>query len=38
MAKWRPLDEYTPFARVLVEYMWEQLLTLWKDICKSRLI
>src|SRR5215472_18606476 len=24
MAKWRTLDEYTPFARLLVEYMWEQ--------------
>lgn len=24
MAKWRPLDEYSPFARLLVEYMWEQ--------------
>lgn len=24
MAKWRALEEYTPFARLLVEYMWEQ--------------
>lgn len=24
MAKWRPLDDYSPFARLLVEYMWEQ--------------
>lgn len=24
MAKWRPLDDYSPFARRLVEYMWEQ--------------
>ena len=24
MAKWRTLQEYTPFARTLVEYMWEQ--------------
>ncbi len=24
MAKWRSLDEYTPFARLLVEHMWEQ--------------
>ena len=24
MAKWRALDEYTPFARTLVEYMWSQ--------------
>lgn len=24
MAKWRVLEEYTPFARLLVEYMWEQ--------------
>ena len=24
MAKWRKLEEYTPFARTLVEYMWEQ--------------
>ena len=24
MAKWRALQEYTPFARLLVEYMWEQ--------------
>jgi transcriptional regulator with XRE-family HTH domain len=23
MAKWRSLDEYTPFGRLLVEYMWE---------------
>ena len=22
MAKWRTLEEYTPFARLLVEYMW----------------
>src|SRR5690348_6886335 len=24
MAKWRPLDDYSPIARLLVEYMWEQ--------------
>lgn len=24
MAKWRPLEDYSPFARLLVEYMWEQ--------------
>jgi transcriptional regulator with XRE-family HTH domain len=24
MAKWRSLEEYTPFARLLVQYMWEQ--------------
>lgn len=24
MAKWRSLDDYSPFARRLVEYMWEQ--------------
>lgn len=24
MARWRPLDDYSPFARLLVEYMWEQ--------------
>src|SRR5215831_3793326 len=24
MAKWRTLEEYTPFARTLVEYMWGQ--------------
>jgi transcriptional regulator with XRE-family HTH domain len=24
MSKWRALQEYTPFARLLVEYMWEQ--------------
>jgi transcriptional regulator with XRE-family HTH domain len=24
MAKWRPLDDYSPFARLLVEYMWGQ--------------
>ena len=24
MAKWRSLDDYSPFARLLVEYMWEQ--------------
>ncbi len=24
MAKWRALDEYTPFARTLVDYMWTQ--------------
>lgn len=24
MAKWRPLHDYSPFARLLVEYMWEQ--------------
>ena len=24
MAKWRSLEEYTPFGRLLVEYMWEQ--------------
>jgi transcriptional regulator with XRE-family HTH domain len=24
MAKWRSLAEYTPFAQLLVEYMWEQ--------------
>lgn len=24
MAHWRALDEYTPFARILVEYMWAQ--------------
>ena len=24
MAKWRTLEEYTPFARLLVEYMWAQ--------------
>jgi transcriptional regulator with XRE-family HTH domain len=24
MARWRGLEEYTPFARTLVEYMWEQ--------------
>jgi hypothetical protein len=24
MAKWRALEEYTPFAQLLVEYMWEQ--------------
>lgn len=24
MAKWRTLEEYSPFARLLVEYMWEQ--------------
>jgi transcriptional regulator with XRE-family HTH domain len=24
MAKWQALEEYTPFARLLVEYMWEQ--------------
>lgn len=24
MAKWRPLGDYSPFARLLVEYMWEQ--------------
>lgn len=24
MAKWRPLEEYSPFARLVVEYMWEQ--------------
>ena len=24
MAKWRPLEAYSPFARLLVEYMWEQ--------------
>lgn len=23
MAKWRALEEYTPFARLLVEHMWE---------------
>ncbi len=24
MAKWRHLDDYSPFARLLVEYMWDQ--------------
>lgn len=24
MAKWRSLDDYSPFARLLVEYMWGQ--------------
>ena len=24
MAKWRPLEDYSPFARRLVEYMWQQ--------------
>jgi transcriptional regulator with XRE-family HTH domain len=24
MAKWRALNDYSPFARLLVEYMWEQ--------------
>jgi transcriptional regulator with XRE-family HTH domain len=24
MAKWRALADYSPFARLLVEYMWEQ--------------
>lgn len=24
MARWRSLDDYSPFARLLVEYMWEQ--------------
>ena len=24
MAKWRALEDYSPFARLLVEYMWEQ--------------
>lgn len=24
MAKWRSLGDYSPFARLLVEYMWEQ--------------
>lgn len=24
MAKWRSLEDYSPFARLLVEYMWEQ--------------
>jgi transcriptional regulator with XRE-family HTH domain len=24
MAKWKPLEDYSPFARLLVEYMWEQ--------------
>lgn len=24
MAKWRPLEDYSPFARRLVEYMWGQ--------------
>lgn len=24
MAKWRSLEEYTPFGRLLVEYMWAQ--------------
>jgi transcriptional regulator with XRE-family HTH domain len=24
MAKWRTLEEYTPFARLLVEFMWAQ--------------
>lgn len=24
MAKWRALSDYSPFARLLVEYMWEQ--------------
>jgi len=24
MARWRALDDYSPFSRLLVEYMWEQ--------------
>ena len=24
MARWRALNDYSPFARLLVEYMWEQ--------------
>ena len=24
MARWRPLEEYSPLAKVLVHYMWEQ--------------
>jgi transcriptional regulator with XRE-family HTH domain len=24
MARWRALEDYSPFARLLVEYMWEQ--------------
>lgn len=24
MARWRPLEDYTPIARILVVYMWEQ--------------
>lgn len=24
MSRWRPLEDYTPFARTIVHYMWEQ--------------
>ena len=24
MSRWRPLEDYTPFARTLVHYMWDQ--------------
>lgn len=24
MARWRPFEDYSPFARILVQYMWEQ--------------